>query len=186
MAAAGRRGYTLIEATVVAALLAIGLAIALPNLVVPLRRARVDAASEALRAGLQLARSAALARAAPVWLCPSADQRRCGGRWQQGWIVRAEADAAPLLVQQLPRDVTLGATRGLARGVRYTAEGWARGDPGADGRRGELGALQWGHFTLCAGAGADGYAVVVAIGGRVRRQRLPCPADPQAELDAPA
>jgi type IV fimbrial biogenesis protein FimT len=178
VAAAVRRGYTLIEAMVVAALLAIGLAIALPNLVAPLRRARVDAASEALRAGLQLARSAALARAATVWLCPSADQRRCGGSWQQGWIVRAEADAAPMLVQQLPRDVTIGATRGLARGVRYSAEGWARGAPG------ERGGLQWGHFTLCSGDA--GYAVVVAIGGRVRRQRLHCPADPQAELDAQA
>ena len=175
-----RHGYTLIEALVVAALLAIGLAIALPNLSAPLQRARVDAAAEALRGGLQLARSAALARAEAVWLCPSADGRRCGGRWQQGWIVRAEAAAAPLLVQRIARDVTLGSTRALARGVRYTAEGWARAaaaDPG-DGR----GALLWGHFTICGSAA--GHAVVVAIGGRVRRQRLRCPADPDAPLDA--
>ncbi len=159
-----RRGHTLAETMLVIALSALGLTLALPQWVAPLRRMRVDATAEALRAALQLARTAALARAAPVVVCGSADGRNCSGDWSRGWIVLPPAPAPPLLVHAAPPPrVTLRATRGLAEGVRFTAEGWARQAEGM---------LQFGHFTVCSGV--DGRDVVLAPGGRVRVLQRRC------------
>ncbi len=163
MTSATRRGHTLAETMLVLALSAVGLTLALPQLVAPLRRARVDATADALRAALQLARTAALARGSPVRVCASADGRRCAGGWEQGWIVLPQPPSPALLVQRAPERVTLRATHALVDGVRFTAEGWARLDDGM---------LQFGHFTVCDGA--DGRTVVLAPGGRVRVQPWRC------------
>ncbi len=88
------RGFTLLEALVVLALLGILVSLAAPAVSDLRARHQVQAQAEGLLGSLVLARTEALRRQQRVSLCPRADQSRCdaSGLWQQGWLVFVDAN----------------------------------------------------------------------------------------------
>lgn len=83
------RGYTLIEAMVVVALLGILVAVATPSFVSLMQRNRAAGEINSLIGDLQFARSEAIKRGLPVSLCTSSNGSTCLGtpHWHSGWIV---------------------------------------------------------------------------------------------------
>lgn len=112
----GARGYTLIEAMVVVALLGLLLAVATPSFVSLMQRNRAAGEINTLIGDLQFARSEAIKRGLPVSLCTSSNGSTCLGTpdWHSGWIVFVDPD----------RSGTVGGAEALLR-VR---PGWNNGD----------------------------------------------------------
>ena len=104
-------GFTLIEALMAIAVMAILLAIAVPSFKEASLSSQVRAASNDLAASAYLARSEALKRNAVVTLCMSSDGASCAatGGWEQGWIVLS--------------GTTLKSQTAAPRGLRITAGG---------------------------------------------------------------
>ncbi len=87
-------GVTLVELVFAVAVLAILAAIAIPNFRTFTRSSQVTSAANDLVTALNLARSEAMTRGAPVTVCRSADQATCtdpDSDWDQGWIVLVNA-----------------------------------------------------------------------------------------------
>jgi type IV fimbrial biogenesis protein FimT len=167
------RGVTLVECLVVMALTAICLGLALPAWRDALRAQQVRAASEALEDGLRQARLHALRRGDFVRLCPGGEAGDCrgAGRWEQGWVLLGEPDAAsgkvPLLgVGPALRGVRIDGDAALAQGAGFDAGGWPR-------RHG--GALLMGRWRVCPQAGGAGRELVLSVAGRVRFAAVACP-----------
>jgi type IV fimbrial biogenesis protein FimT len=93
------RGYTLIEAMVVVALLGILGAVAAPPFVSMMQRHRAAAEINRLISDLQFARSEAIKRGLPVGLCTSSNSTTCLGtpNWHSGWIVFVDLDKSGTL-----------------------------------------------------------------------------------------
>lgn len=85
-------GVTLIELLIAVAVLAIGAVLAIPSFTELVKNNRLTSASNNLVRALQLARSEAVKRNAPVTVCRSQDQAQCktGSGWTDGWIVFVE------------------------------------------------------------------------------------------------
>jgi type IV fimbrial biogenesis protein FimT len=85
------RGLTFIELLVAMVVLALVVAVAIPNLSNALLGARLSAYASSLLANLQVARSEAIKRNTNVTVCASANGTTCAssGSWEQGWIVLA-------------------------------------------------------------------------------------------------
>jgi type IV fimbrial biogenesis protein FimT len=85
-------GFSLIELLVTLAVLAIGLALAIPSFSELVKNNKVTNTSNNLVRALQLARSEAAKRNTRVAICRSRDQAQCktGTGWADGWIVFVE------------------------------------------------------------------------------------------------
>ena len=163
--------------TVIDLVLALGIALALSSLSLPLwlhavQDLRASTLQRQLVVGMATARSTAITRRQRIGLCPSADGRQCGGRWDQGWLMyragteaRDPADGAPVLrhEQRHPHPRLI-----------------ARGSPGrpslhfhADGRSGNSNQT----VTVCSNGWVHA-RVIVNLAGRVRStrpaSRTPC------------
>ncbi|MGB9128631.1 MAG: GspH/FimT family pseudopilin [Thiobacillus sp.] len=86
-APATTRGFTLIELMVTLSVLAILLAVAIPNYQIFVVSSRVASQANDMVASLSLARSEAVKRSANVTVCASSDGATCTGTWTQGWVV---------------------------------------------------------------------------------------------------
>jgi type IV fimbrial biogenesis protein FimT len=98
------RGFTLIELMVTIMVLAVLLGLGVPSFREAALSSRVTSYANDLVASVQLARSEAIKRNAPVTLCASSDGTVCEdeGGWEVGWIV-ATADGT-ILQRQPPAD----------------------------------------------------------------------------------
>jgi len=98
------RGFTLIELMVTIMVLAVLLGLGVPSFREAALSSRVTSYANDLVASVQLARSEAIKRNAPVTLCASSDGAVCevDGGWEVGWIV-ATADGT-ILQRQPPAD----------------------------------------------------------------------------------
>jgi len=85
----GSRGFTMVELLTAIAVLAVLLALAVPNFNDATLSARLNGFANSLVAAAQVARSEAIKRNANITLCKSANGTSCAatGGWQQGWIV---------------------------------------------------------------------------------------------------
>lgn len=86
----GERGFSLFELIVTIVIVAVLGAIALPNFGSSLRNGRMTTETNDLLGAINMARTEAVTRAAPVSVCPSADGATCTGdatTWNGGWIV---------------------------------------------------------------------------------------------------
>jgi type IV fimbrial biogenesis protein FimT len=89
----GRRtpcgGFTMVELLTAIAVLAVLLALAVPNFNDASLSARLNGFANSLVASAQVARSEAIKRNTNITLCRSANGTSCAGSggWQQGWIV---------------------------------------------------------------------------------------------------
>jgi type IV fimbrial biogenesis protein FimT len=174
------RGFTLTELMICLALLAILLGLALPGFASIVERVRIINSFHALTASLMSARMAAIARGAPVTVCPSADGRHCRTDlvWDEGWLVYLDpgregqpghADAILRHESGPGRGIMIRSTQGRHR-VRYQPSGWSGGN----------------NLTLrvCAGPlPRHAGDVIVNLAGRPRSRHIkapdtPCPIAP--------
>jgi type IV fimbrial biogenesis protein FimT len=88
-ASALQRGFTLVEALVVLAIVAMLSAMAAPNFLSMVQRFRVDAASDALAATIQAARIEAIRTGQRVNITP---QNCIPAGWGCGWVMYADLD----------------------------------------------------------------------------------------------
>lgn len=170
---AHHRGFTLLEALVVLALLGVLLALAAPGMSDLRQKHQMQSQAEQLQAALLLARSEALRRQQRVTLCVKGQSQDCAseGTWAQGWVVFVDGndnavrdrDEAVLQVQAaLPAFLTL---RGNATVDRYVSYG-------PDGRsQSTTGAFQAGTLTLCGSGQAHGWRVVINAVGKPRLEK---------------
>ena len=92
-------GFTVIELMVALAVLAILVALAVPNFNDASLSARLNGFANSLVAAAQVARSEAIKRNATIKLCASDGGATCNGSdWEQGWIVVNEAETVVLQV----------------------------------------------------------------------------------------
>ncbi len=107
------RGFTLVEAMVVVAVLGILLVLAVPGLQKVVAKQRMRTASYDVMSDLTLARSEALKRGSAIVLEPLS-----GTNWRSGWRVRNVADGT--ILSQRP---ALGPSQGMAVLVGSTQQG---------------------------------------------------------------
>ena len=111
-------GFTVVELMIAIAVLAILVALAVPNFNDASLSARLNGFANSLVASAQVARSEAIKRNTSITLCRSANGTSCAGSggWQQGWIIMSGAtvlqrqQALPTEFSITGGDVTFPAT----------------------------------------------------------------------------
>ncbi|WP_353959874.1 GspH/FimT family pseudopilin [Aquisalimonas lutea] len=181
-----RSGFTLVEAMIVLALIAITVFFAVPGFGRLIESHAAYAANHQLITSLNLARHHALENNIPVVSCRSRTQRACAssGRWNRGWIIfedpqglnncqdsdgdsRCDSGGGRILHRSTgPEDGLVIVTNNNIRNrVRFNAQGMT---PGYTGR-----------FTICGRRRGPLRGIVVPQTGRFRPARpgelLSCP-----------
>ncbi len=88
-----QQAFTLLELMVTLSIVAIVMAIAVPNMSQFVKNDRLTSYSNTLLSDLMLARSKAVQRNQPVIVCASSDQTTCtGGDFKDGWIVGVDTN----------------------------------------------------------------------------------------------
>ncbi|RQO72874.1 hypothetical protein DBR44_10525 [Aquitalea sp. FJL05] len=126
-------GFTLVELMVVIAVVAISLAIAVPNFAQFVDTNRFQSLSSALIADMANARAEAIRRGSYMGICASTDGSSCSGSgadWSRGWIVFVDINqdgtpvaSAILQVQNLGGTAVASGTSGF----RFVPSGEVRG-----------------------------------------------------------
>ena len=167
-------GLTLLELIVTLTVVGILLTIAVPNLNALLQGQAKATTADRFALSLAYARQEAVTRSRRVVLCPSVDGENCmtdSGRWEEGWIIFIDEDEdfirspeEELLRVGNPGSTgtTLRTSANFSDGLAYLPLGNSRGRTG----------LATGTFRVCDARGADsGLSLIIARGGRVRRDR---------------
>jgi type IV fimbrial biogenesis protein FimT len=84
------RGWTLLELTVVLAMVALLCALAYPSFSDLVGRVRADVLRMQMVSVFNSARSTAITRFQPIGVCPSDDGQQCGSEWSRGWIIHRD------------------------------------------------------------------------------------------------
>ena len=173
----GNRGFTLLEALVVLALLAVLLSLAAPSLQGLRQKHQMQSQAEQLQASLLLARSEALRRQQRVTLCVRMQAAHAGpecateGTWAQGWLVfvdgndsgrREPAETVLQLQEALPGFLTLQGNATVDRYISYGPQGRSQSTTGA---------FQAGTLTLCGAGQAHVWRVVINAVGKPRLEK---------------
>ena len=123
-----QRGLTLLEAMVTVAILAIVVGIGVPSYQALMERNRVTTVANDLLYHLQLARSEAVKRNRPAFLCPLNNDDDCSGTntdWTVGWhVTSTDEDDDPIVIRvtQLPDGVTVTPSTNVTQ-VQFSAVG---------------------------------------------------------------
>jgi type IV fimbrial biogenesis protein FimT len=167
------KGFTLLEALVVVAILGILVALAAPPLADLRERHQLQAQAEGFLDSLILARSEALRRQQRVTLCARANDSTCdpAGAWQQGWLVFADAndnaqrDAGEPVIEvhaALPAAMRLTVTNTLKAYFSYGSEGRSMSTNGA---------FMAGSWKFCRPSAEVGWQVVSNALGKPRLEK---------------
>ena len=167
-------GFSLLEALVVMALVAVLAGIAAPAMSRLRQQHRMQAQAEALFSSLMLTRSEALRQQQRVTVCVRTPDDRCAlaGPWTPGWMVfvdtnaNAQRESQELVLQKheaLSAGFTLKGNGPVSRFVSYGLEGRSQTISGA---------FQSGTLTLCQVDAAHAWQVVINPLGRPRLEKL--------------
>ncbi|MDP5208464.1 GspH/FimT family protein [Microbulbifer sp. 2205BS26-8] len=161
-----RQGFTLLELLITLTVLSVLLMMGLPSFTQWVHSIRLDTATEALSASVQLARSSAVMRNQRVTM-------RNLGNWASGWEVFVDLDndgarggGEPLLLSRgVQTGIRVIANRPVRDYISFVGTGESRlaGAP--------LGGFQAGTLHVCAQDGEAGYALILAPGGRMRMEK---------------
>ncbi|MDO3384885.1 GspH/FimT family pseudopilin [Gilvimarinus sp. SDUM040013] len=163
------KGFTLIEAISTLLVLAILCSLAAPPLQRLLQRLRVETTMWNLIEATQLTRSYAI----------KANRRasmRANASWEEGWQIfyddnhNGVLDAGEVALYEAPElheSVRVEGNRPVADYISYLGTGESRW---ASGRKG--GGFQAGTLTVCPKEDGPGYELVLARGGRLRKEKL--------------
>jgi type IV fimbrial biogenesis protein FimT len=111
----GSGGFTMVELLTALAVLAILVALAVPNFNDASLSARLNGFANSLVASAQVARSEAIKRNSTIRLCASVDGDDCDGTgWEQGWIVMTDDDVVLQRQQALPSEFKFSGTTTLS------------------------------------------------------------------------
>ena len=163
-------GFTLLEAVLVIAVLAVLLGLTAPAMTGWQARHRVQAQAESLLDSLVLARSEALRRQHRVTLCARSQEGLCDpdGQWQQGWLVFVDAnhnglrDSGEVLLdtrEALPKGMQVGVSLTVKTYYAYNAEGRSATVQGA---------FMAGTWRFCVGSSSRAWRVVANALGKPR------------------
>ena len=107
-------GFTIVELMVAVAVLAVLVALAVPNFNDASLSGRLNSFANSLVASAQVARSEAIKRNSTIRLCASSDGETCDGAdWEEGWIVVTDDDTVLQVQQALPDEFTVAEGGGL-------------------------------------------------------------------------
>ncbi len=170
------RGFTLLEALVVVALLALLLGLSVPGLTGWRARQQLQAQAEDLWNSLMLARAQALLYQQHVTVCAGAGDL-CDplADWHKGWVVFVDTNrngvlesGERLLHQRAasPERVRMRGNSAVSRHIGY----------GAEGRSESLtGGFQAGTITACAVGQNTGWRLIINAVGRPRLEQADVP-----------
>ncbi len=147
-------GFSLVEALIVIALLALLGALAIPSLSELVERNRALVVADQLQSHLAHARATSIARNQDVEICGSSDGELCDGRWQQGWLLYIPGRNEVVSYYPL-HDRERLRWSGFSRTIRFRGNGTAHASNG--------------RFYICDGAEQVVWQLVVNRQGRVRR-----------------
>jgi type IV fimbrial biogenesis protein FimT len=167
------RGFTLLEALGVLAVVGVLVALAAPALSGMRARHQLQAQAEGLLDSLVLARSEALRRQQRVTLCPRTRDNFCDASapWQNGWLVfvdpndNAQREADEPLIEvhgDVPPTVRMGVTSTVKGYFSYGSEGRSQSTGGA---------FMAGTWRFCAVSASDGWQVVSNALGKPRIEK---------------
>lgn len=171
----GQAGFTLLEALVVLALVAVLTGIAAPAMSSLRQQHRMQGQAEDFFNSLMLARSEALRQQQRVTVCVRTVDDRCAatGPWTSGWMVFFDANAnaqresqEPVLQKHeaLSAGLTLEGNSMVSRYVSYGPEGRSQTVTGA---------FQAGTLSLCSPAASQAWHVVINALGKPRLEKVP-------------
>ena len=172
---------TLVELLVALAVIGILAAIATPTLRDAILNARMVSMVNDTMADLNIARSEAVKRNAPIVLCPSANRSTCAGTdWRTGWIVFHDLNADG--IRAVPAEELIKASPAIPNtnpNALTVVRGGAPVSSITYGPSGGITVAQQIVFTFCdvrAGTGsvANGRIVTINVTGRPLHSRLTC------------
>ena len=174
------RGFTLVEALVVLALLALVLGLAVPGLTGLRGRQQLQAQAEDFWNSLMLARAQALLEQQHVTVCAAASTAVCDAAagWHSGWLVFVDANRNGSLD---PQERLLQRREGAPVPVRLVGNSTVNHvvGYGPEGRSESLsGAFQAGTVRVCAAGQEQGWQIVINAVGRPRLERTDTPSCP--------
>jgi type IV fimbrial biogenesis protein FimT len=169
----GERGFTLLEALLVLAVVAILVSLAAPSLSSLRQQHQLQSLAESLFNSMSLARSEALRRQQTVTMCPRASDAECdtSDNWQQGWLVFVDANGN---ARKEPDEPMLEVKPALWTTVRLDVTNTAKAyfSYGAQGRSQTVsGGFMAGTWRFCLPASPTGWQVVVNALGRPRVEK---------------
>jgi type IV fimbrial biogenesis protein FimT len=126
----GARGFTLIELMVTVVVVAVLLALAVPNFRTMLLNRRQASVADGLLNSLNYARNTALSTDQPVTICPLGTGAACGTSWSNGWIVGTQPASGASVILNTTALSTGGPTLKTAGGsaaVSFNGRGLATG-----------------------------------------------------------
>jgi type IV fimbrial biogenesis protein FimT len=162
------RGFTVLELMITVAVSAVILSIGVPSFLGVIETNRTVTHTNDLVASLNLGRSEAVRRGAPIVVCSSTDGATCSASndWSTGWIIRTTA-ATPEVLRAWPaRSGGAGVLSANVSQVQFQARGTL--PPGAPPQ------LQL-RLPHCGDAENQGRDVSVNSAGRINIVRVQCP-----------
>lgn len=153
------QGYTLLEALVVVAILAIAITVAVPNGMALFARERAIADANLLHGALQQTRLHAVTTGVPTSI------QAIDGDWSNGWRIfvnrnQASDSSLHIIAEQSPRSSQIEITQTLRNKVHFLPSGQAILASGG---------FQAGTFSICESGLARSHDLVINRVGRVRR-----------------
>lgn len=157
-------GFTLLELLITVAIMAVVMAIAVPNMSAFINNDRLITEINGLTRDINYARNEAILRHTQIGICSSSNTTSCNGAaWQDGWIVFLDTNGDSLfsageevLKAQQALGGTITLTTTIANTIIFDNRGFAPG--------------QAGTFSICDNRGVSELrSISLSVTGRVRK-----------------